>query len=478
MTIDILCQRDDEMLHHIMMLLLVAAYSLIVLINALSQQQQTYKPHLRAKIAHGVAKGERRARERSAQPRPVCSRCSRPPILCVCNVLPSDLISTAFTDILILQHPNEFRKRNLSTVPLIRLVLQNVQVRVGYSFDLEQLAPVQQALSAGVKPLLLYPGDYAISLDDASNDGVPLSTLLQHSPLNQDATGIQHLLIVVDGTWSEAKRMVRDSRNLLETCQQVQFASKVSSIYDAVRPEPDGHCLSTLEACAKALSYLEPTTAQEAVHYLHASLELHVKTHVKNAEILEPRNVGVAVQRLYEKNKRRREIEKTMFENVTPKTIDKVFVEPTRRFLGNGAILRSLETDDATLVDSWWDYQSAKSRSLVSRRIDIDGGVACLGIEVDGTLVACILRYEGGALGMLHVKEEYRRRGYAQTLLEEATRTVQARGEECIAFIVDGNNASEALFTKLGWVRADLHMLKKQTGNRRAKRKWVKQRSK
>jgi hypothetical protein len=55
---------------------------------------------------------------------------------------------------------------------------------------------------------------------------------------------------------------------------------------------------------------------------------------------------------------------------------------------------------------------------------------------------------------------------------------VQARGEECIAFIVDGNNASEALFTKLGWVRADLHMLKKQTGNRRAKRKWVKQRSK
>ena len=147
-------------------------------------------------------------------------------------------------------------------------------------------------------------------------------------------------------------------------------------------------------------------------------------------------------------------------------------VEPTRHILDKGVILRSLETDDATLVDSWWEYQSATSHSLVSRRIDIDGGVACLGIEVDGTLVACILRYEGGALGMLHVQQDYRRRGYAQILLEEATRTLQNRGEDCVAFIVDGNTASESLFTKLGWKRADVHM-KKQTGKRRAKRKWI-----
>ena len=157
---------------HVMMLFFffLTAYSWIVSITALSQQNKyIYKAHLRAKIAHGVAKGERRARERLAQPRPVCPHCSRPPILCVCNVLPSDKISTA-TKILILQHPNEFRKRNLSTVPLIRLVLQNVQVLVGYSFhqDLKDLAPIQQALHAGIQPLLLYPGEDATSLDDTS----------------------------------------------------------------------------------------------------------------------------------------------------------------------------------------------------------------------------------------------------------------------------------------------------------------------
>ena len=136
------------------------------------------------------------------------------------------------------------------------------------------------------------------------------------NPLNIEMNAnTKHLLIVVDGTWTETKRMVRDSPILLEICQQVQFTSEASSLYDAVRQEPDGHCLSTLEACAKALSLLEPTTAQEAVQYLQASLTSHVKAHVRNAQILEPRNVGVAVQRLYEKNKRKREIEKIMFEH-------------------------------------------------------------------------------------------------------------------------------------------------------------------
>mmetsp|Transcript_24204 Transcript_24204/g.37323 ORF Transcript_24204/g.37323 Transcript_24204/m.37323 type:complete len:117 (+) Transcript_24204:1-351(+) len=100
----------------------------------------------------------------------------------------------------------------------------------------------------------------------------------------------------------------------------------------------------------------------------------------------------------------------------------------------------------------------------------------CLGIEgIDRKLRACILRYEGGALGMLYVNSSYRRLGYGQTLLAEATQRLEQQGVECAAFIVDGNDASEMLFTKEGWVRADPTM-KRKTGRRKAKRKWIKQR--
>lgn len=73
---------------------------------------------------------------------------------------------------------------------------------------------------------------------------------------------------------------------------------------------------------------------------------------------------------------------------------------------------------------------------------------------------------------MLHVQDEYRRRGYATILLQKASRALKEQGKERVAFIVDGNTASEALFTKLGWERADFNA-KKQTGKRRAKRKWI-----
>ena len=119
------------------------------------------------KIASSIAKGERRAQERKARSRQLCEGCNRPPTLCVCSVLRSVLpsrpseacndndnvndqeeqeareelvkLATQNTDILILQHPNEFRKRHYSTVPLIDLTLQDVTIRVGYEFNSETL---------------------------------------------------------------------------------------------------------------------------------------------------------------------------------------------------------------------------------------------------------------------------------------------------------------------------------------------------
>ena len=74
---------------------------------------------------------------------------------------------------------------------------------------------------------------------------------------------------------------------------------------------------------------------------------------------------------------------------------------------------------------------------------------------------------------MLHVDSQYRRRGYGEALLGEATKAIENAGTgECVAFIMEGNVASEKTFEKVGWVREDPNL--KGTGKRKANRKWIK----
>ena len=450
--------------------------------------QNEFKPHLRAKIANGIAKSERRARERAAEPRQNCDRCSRPAALCVCEALPDQRITTK-TSLLVLQHPNERRKKNFSTVPLLRLVLENVQVMVGCKFEAEQIAPLAEALQQDRQPLLLFPGPGSVPLEELITSASMSDRSTNSFPQPETVLSDESLVIVVDGTWTEAKNILRDSPTLVNKCKLVQFANEATSIYNSIREEPKPHCLSTLEACSKVLQILEPSLETAvASKYLHGVLALHVNFHLVNTRMMAPRKIIKSTARLYAKNKRRREIELKLFAGKELKSLktdserrkslemdsELCPKQPVNlfRMLQDGAVLRSLTPSDACLVDSWWEYRNSKSLSLVSRRIEVDQGVACLGIEIDGTLVACILRYEGGALGMLHVEEKYRRRGYGLSLLQQATQTLKERDEERVAFIVEGNHVSEAVFEAAGWKRVD-HGNSRRTGIRRAKRKWV-----
>lgn len=532
------------------------------------------------KIAGSVAKGERRAFERSfRQRRDLCGRCQRPLVQCVCEYLPKNKIRTKNTDVLILQHPTEFRRKTFSTVPLIPLVLENVQICVGRSFDLET-RPIKNAIAANSSNfLLLFPGrpEETISLDDAADgDSNPVRALAEpagNTTEENSGNGEEepnkakrkNLLILVDGTWTQARRMVRNSPSLLGICQQVQLnalgnstsaTSSSSSIYDAIRKEPEGNCLSTLEACAKALLLLEGPTAQTASDHLHAALQSLVDTQLRytssslssSSSQADPRFVG-GKAKVLERKRRRLELERQLFGDATddmnehqavlytkdgtdnglcrssgssasefssPNQVNEQQVQTKDGFdeqclsgnkvnyfssserillqeepasvppvriqqLEDGATLRALRTGDATFVDSRWPHRSKKSLAMISRRLQRSATTAsstcCLGVygEDGGGLRGFIMRYENGALGMLHVEEGHRRKGYATALLKEATRRLRSRDEPCFAYILDGNAASEALFAKLGWVREDRTPYKRRgTGRRRAKRKWIK----
>ena len=425
--------------------------------QALSLQAAT-----RSKIAASIAKSQRRADARSIQPRERCAHCNRPQVQCLCDALPKTKIALQNTKVLVLQHPAEFRKSTISTVPLLSLVLDGVEVVVGRKFDASTRV-IQEALNDNYTLALLYPSEEAIDLDNPTKEE---QDLLGMGPSNDESQisssdTSKTLLIACDGTWSQARRMFLNSPELISVCHQVQFTSSTSTVYDQIRTEPEDFCLSTSEAVAEALIRLEPN-GEVAKQYIHSALEKLVDVqlqHSSNEHVADPR-FQTKKQTMYAKLQKRLEIEQSLFSSDTNFSFD----------LGDGSIVRPLELKDVDYVSRVNDDRSIhKIADLIRFHPNY-----CLGIERNGELVACTLRYRSGEIGMLYVDSSCRRRGYASTLIQEVVRRIEAYEEtNCVeTFIVDGNHASHATFGSLGF-KPEEENQKRGTGKRKAKRKWI-----
>jgi DTW domain-containing protein YfiP len=102
--------------------------------------------------------------------------------------------------------------------------------------------------------------------------------------------GEKLLLILVDGTWAQARHIIRHSPDLTSACRRAMFATEVDSKLDAVRRQPASHCMCTLEAGAHALRELDHAPeAQMAVDYLEASLRELVQAQLRFAQHGTPR---------------------------------------------------------------------------------------------------------------------------------------------------------------------------------------------
>ena len=434
------------------------------------------------------------------EPRQLCNACHRPLIQCLCSHLPPTKLSLD-SHVLVLQHPVEFRRKTISTTPLLKLVLEHVQVLVGRSFTNSLEVALQDALREGRTPLVLFPGPNATNLEDptamedlllrrqairnkyhALNRKHPVTHEINAPRIPLEQTNNKFLLILVDGTWTQATRMVKYSPLLLEQCIPVQFKSTNDpSIYDSIRKQPAKHCLSTLECCCRALNLIEPREPTRiATKYLLDALKALVTTQIKQERQSLAKNPDSVrnVQKMEFKRQRQSEIETSL--NISL-TADHEIIKKNdfTQDLGDGLSLRTLQKSDANFVDSRWPFHSNKSLKMIERQIVADeknatqiGIHCCWGVEYEEMLVACIIRHRNGSIGILHVDEKFRRRGLGARLLRQATESIQKRGEKPVAFILDGNSQSEGLFSALGWVKAD-PLAKKGTGKRKAKRKWV-----
>jgi DTW domain-containing protein YfiP len=169
--------------------------------------------------------------------------------------------------VLVLQHPQE-RRELLSTAPLIGATLARTKLAVGLSWPglSRALGESAEPWRWGVLHLGAAPAEPAAERRELSvldRDGEPLT--------EPDAvlSGL-HGIVLLDGTWSQAKTLWWRNPWLLKLHRIVLDPPRPARL-DQLRREPRREALSTIEAAALVLRHLE--TGPEAANALITALE-------------------------------------------------------------------------------------------------------------------------------------------------------------------------------------------------------------
>ncbi len=193
-----------------------------------------------------VAMDECRGQRKDFDARAMCYRCGKAASVCICDAITAVANRTG---VVILQHRHESR-HPIGTTRIARLGLE--RVRVDTCAPWEDNATL--LASVPTDAMLLYPSPGAVRVDELAVEERP-----------------EHL-IVIDGTWFQAKK-IYDASPALQRLRAVTLPPGRPSDY-RIRREPKRHYLSTIEAIVRALRVLEPET--EGLEGLHAVFSLMI----------------------------------------------------------------------------------------------------------------------------------------------------------------------------------------------------------
>ena len=204
------------------------------------------------------------------EPIPECPRCHKPEPLCICDsIVPID----NKISVLILQHPQE-QDRLLATARVTALHFKDAMVKVGLSWP-----SLSKILGREVDPQrwgILYLGSAKVAELETDRDIVAID---KKGQLEENQRGILKDLqgiIVLDGTWSQAKALWWRNAWMLK-CRRIILDPAQPSRYGKLRREPRRDGLSTLEAVAMLVAGLERKPEIEAT--LAASFERMLATY-------------------------------------------------------------------------------------------------------------------------------------------------------------------------------------------------------
>jgi DTW domain-containing protein len=152
--------------------------------------------------------------------------------VCLCQTLARRATRTR---VVILQHPRE-SDVPINTARLVELQLEGAERHVAVTLD--EAPGLRARLHDPEAPaILLYPGEGARDL----------ASLEAKGPVT---------LVVLDGTWWQARKLFRQNPELAEL-PRYGLSPSAPSRY-RIRREPALHCISTIEAVGEALALLEP----------------------------------------------------------------------------------------------------------------------------------------------------------------------------------------------------------------------------
>lgn len=181
--------------------------------------------------------------------RQICQQCSYPLVTCICDFIKP---FSHKTKVVVLQHPSEVNNAK-NTVRLFSLVSDNVEVYIGESeSDFLQL---KQELMANIQScVLLYP-------ETNTDSGIMDNT----APQVTNTTNVSHL-VVIDGTWKKAKKLLLLNPWLLKL-NKVSI-DNIESVYK-IRQTSQTNSLSSIEAIAYGLKKIEQTDVQPLIQLLN-----------------------------------------------------------------------------------------------------------------------------------------------------------------------------------------------------------------
>ncbi|HMN68272.1 MAG TPA: tRNA-uridine aminocarboxypropyltransferase [Bdellovibrionales bacterium] len=166
-----------------------------------------------------------------------CITCLQPEWSCFCAWLRP---FTPPLEFVILTHPIEVKRRRIVTGRMSHLSLSNSILMMGHDFT--GRADLDRVLDDPARHcVMLYPGRSSVNL-------TPLSLQERRARFTP---GKRPTVVVIDGTWSTARKMVHLSRNL-KRLPRVCFTPSAPSAF-RVRQQPRPECVSTIEAIHQTL---------------------------------------------------------------------------------------------------------------------------------------------------------------------------------------------------------------------------------
>jgi DTW domain-containing protein YfiP len=182
---------------------------------------------------------------------PDCPHCLKPMPLCVCEgVKPIE----SRLELLILQHPQE-QDRALGTARLTAMHFAKAVLKIGLSWPSLSKA-LGRTVADPSRWAVLYLGSAKSADLDTKEEIVAIN---RKGEMEENQRGILRDIegvVLLDGTWSQAKALWWRNAWMLK-CQRVILGPSHPSRYGKLRREPRRDGLSTIEAAALVLSYLE-----------------------------------------------------------------------------------------------------------------------------------------------------------------------------------------------------------------------------